>query len=105
MPGNTLYCEHHSAIPVSAVYCLVCTAAVVQHMVSAHLAVSVLEAQLVQGCRGQGHVLEGLGPEAALEGNVVDAEGHLGVLELAAGLVHILLGATAATAGVTAAAG
>jgi hypothetical protein len=35
----------------------------------------------------------------------VDAEGHLGVLELAAGLVHILLGATAATAGVTAAAG
>jgi hypothetical protein len=29
----------------------------------------------------------------------VDAEGHLGVLELAAGLVHVLWGATAAAAG------
>jgi len=66
---------------------------------AAHLAVAILEAQLLHGAWWQGHVLEGLGPEAALEGNVVDAEGNLGVLELAAGLVHIL--GVSRTAGAT----
>lgn len=57
----------------------------------AHLGVAVLEAQLGECAWWQSHVLEGLGPEAALEGDVVDAEGHLAVLELTAGLVHILI--------------
>jgi hypothetical protein len=57
-----------------------------------NLAVAINKAQLGHGGLRQLHVLEALRPEAALEGNVVDAVGHLGVLELAAGLVHVLQG-------------
>ena len=54
--------------------------------------VAILEAQLVQGTLGQVQVIEGVGPEATLESDVVDAEGGLGVLVLAAWLVIVLHG-------------
>ena len=47
-----------------------------------HIRVSVLKLKLDLGCSGKVQALEALGPEPALESNVVHAQNSLGVYEL-----------------------